>query len=145
MSGLDRASLLEAPARFEHDFLVPFQHIDAAGIVFFARVLDYFHDTYVGYLAHCGHPLPEVLRSRAWAAPLVHAEADYMAPLRFGDSARCAIVATQASGSKITVGYRLMNGAAPAAVGHTVHVFVDPRTMKRCDPPADLIARFVAP
>lgn len=145
MSAFDRAALLQGDPVFEHRFTIPFQHVDAAGIVFFARVLDYFHDTYVGFLAACGHPLPRVLRKGEWAAPLLHCEADYMAPLRFGDSVGCGIVATQWSGSKLIVGYRLTNGDVPSAVGHTVHLFVDPRDMSRVPPPEDLVARFTAP
>lgn len=138
MSAFDRKALLAAPSRHALAMNIPFQHIDAAGIVFFARVLDYFHDAYVDWLAHLGHPLPDVLKERRWAAPLVHAEADYMAPLRFGDRATAHVTTVEVAARRIVVGYRLEVGDRVAAVGHTVHVFVDPRSMTPTEIPDDL-------
>ena len=43
-----RSELLAAPAGFTHHLPARFQDCDAAGIVFYARVFDYFHDAYVG-------------------------------------------------------------------------------------------------
>ena len=143
-----RAELLDAPVGFSHELLVRFQDVDAAGIVFFARILDYCHDAYVAFLAAAGCPLDASLRESRWMAPLVHAEADFIRPLRFGDRVRVHLVAARVRESSYTVGYRLERAGDPAggaadarapgplageavAVGQTVHVVVDPRSFAR--------------
>ncbi|HEX9619081.1 MAG TPA: thioesterase family protein [Polyangiaceae bacterium] len=119
---------------------VRFQDVDAAGIVFYPRVLEYFHDAYVEFLARHGEPLPVVLAERRWAAPLRHAEADYFRPLRFGDSIEVALVRAHVEPTQITVGYRVENLGTKevAAVGQTVHSFVILPSFERCPVPRAL-------
>ena len=135
-----RDELLVAPARFAVQRGVRFQDVDAAGIVFYARFFDMFHDAYADYLAAYGSPLPEVIRARQWAAPLAHAEADFLAPLRFGDTVEVALVAGRLDGSRLSVGYRMTRGSVACAVGVTVHVFVDVASFKKIPPPAEAAA-----
>ena len=66
-----------------------FQDIDAAGILFFARNFDYFHDAYLAFLEHLEMPLHEHLDGAEFVIPLVHAEADFAKPIRFGT--RCDV------------------------------------------------------
>ena len=128
-------------AVYRHEAVVPFQHVDAAGIVFFARTFDYFHDAWVGLLEDAGQPLPEVLRSGAWIAPLVHAEADYKRPLRFGDRIRVLITEVATEGSKAVVSYRIEVDGGTAAVGKTVHMWLS-KDMARIPIPDGLVERF---
>ena len=139
-----RAELAGASQGPCHRFEVLFQHVDAAGIVFFGRMFEYFHDAYVATLADAGHPLPDVLAEKRWLAPLVHAEADYLSPLRFGDTVDARVVRALVKGSKLVVGYRVSVGDRVAAVGHTVHIFCDMDTLERVDMPSDLAAYFRA-
>jgi 1,4-dihydroxy-2-naphthoyl-CoA hydrolase len=146
-AGWDRARRLAAPEpRFVQHLSVPFHHIDAAGIVFYARVLEWFHDLYVAALAAADHDLPSAIRERRWMAPLVHAAADYLAPLRFGDPITVGLVGADVTESRVSLGYRVTTTAADrqivAAVGTTVHVFVDPETFARTSMPADLRTWF---
>jgi len=68
--GLFRARLkLSRATAFADRRAIRFQDIDAAGIIFYPRVLEMFHDTYAAFLAFAGAPLPEVLRSGTWLAP----------------------------------------------------------------------------
>lgn len=127
---------------FGLDSAVPFHHVDAAGIVFYARVFDWFHDAYVAFLASAGFPLPAAIREGRWMAPLVHADADYRSPLRFGDPLRIALVDAETSPHRVTVAYRVTSGERVAVTGTTVHVFVDARTFARTPMPAELRAAF---
>lgn len=138
-----RDELIAAPSGFFHDLRVRFQDVDAAGIVFFARILDYCHDGYVAFLSAAGCPLHVSLQQKAWIAPLVHAEADFIRPLRFGELLRIHLVAARLRGSVYTLGYRLERApdaaAAPGAaapgevvaVGQTVHIVVEPQGFTR--------------
>lgn len=111
--------------------VVRFQDVDAAGVVFFARIFDYFHDGYVSFLRSRGAPLEVALSDGSWAAPLRHAEADYLRPLRFGEAFTVALVEVDVEETEFRIGYRIDRGVEAACVGMTRHVSVDPKTFRR--------------
>lgn len=114
------------PPLYEGPCAVRFQDIDAAGIAFYGRVFDYFHDAYVACLAQRGAPLHEALATRSWSAPLVHAEADYKLPLRFGGEYRIEIAQATLSNRSYTLRYRITGADGRLhAEGATVHVCID--------------------
>lgn len=61
---------------------IPFQHVDAAGVLFFARLFEHAHQVYEGFMEVIGWPLPQLLGEGALMLPIVHAEADYRSPMR---------------------------------------------------------------
>jgi len=105
---------------------VRFHEIDAAGIVFFARVVDYVHDNYCEYLESVGHGLPAVLKAAEWAAPIGHVEVDYFEPLHFGDRLELVIAKAHIDGSRLALAHQICKSASGkvACVAQTVHVFV---------------------
>lgn len=115
--------------------VVRFQDVDAAGIVFYARTFDYFHDAYVAFLRARGAPLERALRDGSWVAPLTRAEAEYLRPLRFGDAIEVVLVAVDLEETQYTVDYRIELDGEPACVGRTRHVSVDPATFRRAPVP----------
>jgi 1,4-dihydroxy-2-naphthoyl-CoA hydrolase len=114
---------------------VRFQDVDAAGTVYFARVFEYFGNAYTNLLEERGIDLPALIANGSVVAPLVHAEADYLSPLRFGDPIDVEVVETLVQSSSIVLGYRIRSGARVCAVGHTVHVFVDRDSFAKCAVP----------
>ena len=126
--------------------IVSFQDIDAAGIVFFARVFDYFHNAFVAHLDDRGVSLPAVIAGGVWGAPLAHAEADYKFPLRFGDHVRAEIVHGEVGDTSVTIHHQIVSGADPVrvhAVGKTVHVVIDRKTFRPRPVPAELRDAYV--
>ncbi len=108
--------------------LVRFQDIDAAGVVFFARVLEYFHDAYVDCLASRGIALTKALAERTWGTPVAHAEADFQAPLRFGDEIEVIVEEAKLSESSLRLSYLIRGVGEPRRVhcsGAMVHVCID--------------------
>ena len=134
MHRFDRDELkLSRPHAFADKRAIRFQDVDAAGIIFYPRVLEMFHDLYVAFLAFAGAPLPEVLRTGTWIAPVRHAEANYFKPLRFGDPVTVEICRAHLSETEATLGYRIArsDGGEVCVVGQVVHTFVDRTTFKR--------------
>ena len=111
--------------------IVRFQDVDAAGIVFYARIFDYFHDAYVAFLRTRGLPLEDALRDRSWVAPLRRAEADYHRPLRFADPFEVILSGLDVAETEFTVEYRIEKGGETMCTGRTVHVSVDPARFTR--------------
>jgi len=134
---------------FEACCPVRFQHVDAAGVVFFARYFEYVHEAYEGFLSAAGTPLSRVLKEQSWAAPLSHVEADYFRPLRLGDELHVQLVAAAVDGSKLTLGWRLVIKPKPetqhvVAVVQSVHTFVKMDDFSRTAIP-DAILQAIAP
>ncbi len=118
---------------------VRFQDVDAAGTIYFPRIFEYFSDTYLALLIEAGLDVPTMLARRERAAPLVHAEADYEAPLHFGDSVDVHVVLAHLGTSSTRYGYRVnKTDGTLAAVGQTHHVWIDSHTFKPCPMPAAL-------
>ena len=132
--------LRDAPAPlFAEPRVVRFQDIDAAGIVFYPRVLEYFSDAYLTMLVARGYDLPRELARATVGYPLVHAEADYLRPLRYGDAIKVEVISPRLGDTSFRVGYRLKTESGhPAAIGQTVHVAIDRSTFKPCPIPAEI-------
>ncbi len=126
--------------------LVRFQDVDAAGVVFYPRIFEYWNDAYLSLLAAANQPLPEVLRAGRWISPLRHAEAEFLAPLRFGEAIEVALVRAHLQASEVALGCRVARAESGqlAAIGQVVHVFVDPSTFRRTEIPDQLRRAFVA-
>jgi YbgC/YbaW family acyl-CoA thioester hydrolase len=148
MFRFERERLLERSGSvFAVEYPIRFQEVDAAGIIFYPRVLEICHDAFVEFLASIGFPLADTLKG-SWIMPVRHAEADYLRPLRFGDRIEVALVAAQTvqrqPPTEVTLGYRLANleTGHPSAVAQTVHTFVDRRTFERVPIPEGLERAF---
>ena len=126
---------------------VPFQDIDAAGIVFFARIFDYFHDAFVACMEQRGVSLVEVIARGEWGAPLAHAEADYQRPMRFGDRVRAEIARVELGQSSMTLHHQIVSddpARRTLCIGKTVHVFIDRATFRSRPVPDAVRAAFSA-
>ena len=133
----ERDVLKQAARAFKMEREVRFQDVDAAGVIFYPRLLEYFNDAYLALLSSAGQPLHESLGRAPWVSPVRHAEADFLRPLRFGDAIEVALVGVRTSPdaepTEVTFGYRitkLADGEA-AAIGQVVHTFVDAKTFRR--------------
>ena len=128
----------DAPVLFTNERDVLFQDIDAAGIVFFARLFDYCHDAFFAFLGSRGLSMAKVMKDGVWGSPLVHAEADYAAPLRFGDRVRVEITRVDLGNTSMRVASRVVDSRGKIACSAIlVHVFVDRTTGRPCEVPAE--------
>jgi YbgC/YbaW family acyl-CoA thioester hydrolase len=126
---------------YEHPTEIRFQDVDAAGILFFARVFDLFHDAFFAGLAARGIRFAEVLAAKRWASPLVHAEADYRRPMRFGDRVVVELVRVELGNTSMTTRYRIRGADDPNQVhasGHLVHAFVLLEPFRSCPVPDEV-------
>jgi len=122
-----------------HDATIRLQHVDGAGIVYFARFYELAHAAYEEFLDALGHSLPADLARADVILPIVHSSSDYRALLRMGDRVRIEVWVREVKSRTFTLGYRFVRAdGAEAAVLTTVHVAVDPRTGKATQLPAAL-------
>jgi YbgC/YbaW family acyl-CoA thioester hydrolase len=119
---------------------VQLQEVDAAGVVFFGTYFTIAHQAYERALLACGFDLAPLLAAGRHALPMVHAEADYQAPLRYGDTATVAVTCGRIGERSFTLDYAVSaRGVAVARLRH-VHACLDVAAQRSTALPADLVA-----
>jgi 4-hydroxybenzoyl-CoA thioesterase len=127
---------------FVYDRPVRFEDVDAAAILFFARFFNYCHEAMEGLFSPLEGGYAHLIVARTLGFPAVHVEADFTAPLRFGDVARIAVVVERIGKSSCTLRYdftRAGDGAKVAVIRHVV-VVSDLRLIKTAPMPDDVRA-----
>lgn len=123
----------------EYLFSIRLRDTDAAGVLYFSRLLDHAHDAYEALMDDIGQPLQAMLDGAVVHLPLVHAEADYLAPLRLGDRIRVRVRLDKLGRSSFTLAYAFIaDSGLEAARAATVHVAIRPDTGEPMALPSDL-------
>ncbi|MBB1072964.1 acyl-CoA thioesterase [Rhodoferax sp. 4810] len=132
---------------------VTLHDIDAAGVMFFAQVFRYAHDVYEQWMTQQGFSLAQIVREQQFALPLVHASADYHAPLRHGDVVDVILSIAELKNSSFTLQYQFVPVAGqsvnsinqvnpPAVTVTTVHVCIHQQSGKKRALPNELVNVF---
>jgi 4-hydroxybenzoyl-CoA thioesterase len=131
-------------AAFVHVHRVRFDEVDAAGIVYFARFFSFCHDAMEGMLARLDGGYTALVTTRRLGLPAVHVEADFAAPLRFGDEVRITTVVERVGTSSCTLRFDLERTADDDHVATVRHVvaLTDLTAMRARPLPDDLRAVF---
>ncbi|HUQ01971.1 MAG TPA: thioesterase family protein [Kofleriaceae bacterium] len=135
---------------------VRFADVDHAGIVYYPRFFHYFHLAFeelfrvrLGARAYV-----DLLDKDRVGFPAVRAEAEYQAPLAFGDTAEIELTVERLGRSSITFQYKVWRAAEPGrervqcATGKVVTAVVDLSAFKSVPVPeriAALLADLVVP
>lgn len=106
-----------------HEFVVRLHDVDAAGVMFFARLFVHAHDAYENFMASQGLGLDKLIGA-GMHLPLAHASADFLAPLRHGERISVALEIEKLGRTSFGVAYAFHCGEALRARLHTVHVFL---------------------
>ena len=111
---------------FRHTLTVRFDEIDRAGIAYFAQVFRYCHVAYEELIAQAVGSLEDLFRSRTWATPMVHAEADYVRPMFVGDVLTIDLQVERLGEKSVTFAYEVRGeDGQPRARVRLIHAFVE--------------------
>lgn len=100
---------------FEYPLSVRFGDVDAAGIAYFPNIYGFLHDAFEAlWERHVGIRYHELIAVRRLGFPLVHSEADFHAPLRFGDRPLVRVTCTRLGNSSLGLRYRIENAGVLA-------------------------------
>ncbi len=116
-------------SRIKDYYTIKLHDTDAAGILFFANQFKIVHDLYQKFLDEIGFPLQELFASGELLLPIVHAEADFYAPLTVGDTVEVSLRVALIGDSSFTLEYQVIDlDGKEVGSAKTVHVTVDPKT-----------------
>jgi 4-hydroxybenzoyl-CoA thioesterase len=119
---------------------VRLEEVDAAGIVFFPRILAYCHDTVAELLASVVGGYPALVMERRIGLPTVHVEVDFTAPLRFGDTAEIELYLARIGHSSATFEMNLARARDSVAVARVrlICACTDLSTLRSTEWPSDV-------
>ena len=112
-------------APFEVRFPVRFHDVDRAGIIFFAKILEYCHVAFEELLTALEFPPRRFYEEEGFGAPFVNVTSNFFAPLRHGDTMVIRLAVTRLGRTSMGVRYTLLNqDGIRAAEITTVQTFV---------------------
>ncbi len=96
---------------FVHSIPVRFPDVDFARVVYYPKFFDYCHQAFEAFFEQeVKVPYPTMLKERGIGFPTVHAESDFVRPLRFGDTARIVLETVSVSPRSLGCRYRFFDG-----------------------------------
>ena len=121
---------------------VRFAEVDAARLVFFARVHEYCHDALEAFFAALPGGYAHLIQARDIGIPTVHISTDFTAPLRYGDVAVFDVEVLRIGRTSVTFRHTVRREAdgAVCAVIRQVVVTTKLATLEPVPVPADVRA-----
>jgi 1,4-dihydroxy-2-naphthoyl-CoA hydrolase len=121
---------------FTSESIVRLYDTDAAGFHFYGSQFRFAHEALENFFDHIGLPIAKTIRERQILFPVVHAEADYRAPLAAGDRLTVRVVVRALGERSFSLGYRLLlaDGREAGSVV-TVHAAVNAASGASCPLP----------
>jgi 4-hydroxybenzoyl-CoA thioesterase len=119
---------------------VRFEEVDAAGIVYFPKIVSYAHEAMEDFFDSIEGGYPGLIMERRLGLPAVKLESEFSAPLRYGDEFRIETSVAELGGRSVVFRFRILrvsNDQLCATLHHTV-VMSDLRALKSVDMPADV-------
>lgn len=128
--------------RFERP--VRFEEVDAAGIAFFARFPAWAHEAMEAFFDQVDGGYVDLITRRRIGFPAVRLDAEFFAPVRYGDVVAIETSVAHLGNKSATFHYRMRCGDRDvASVRHTV-VITDLDAMRSTDMPDDVRAALSA-
>ena len=103
---------------------VKMEQVDAAGVLFFTESLKMFHYAYEAWLDSIGFGIATLLKDHSFLLPIVHAEADYFAPIQLGEVLTIELNLEHLGEHSFTLGGTFLKDRVKVMQTQTVHVAV---------------------
>lgn len=116
---------------FQYSRTIRFADTDAAGVVYFARLLSICHEAYEESLRQAAIDVQTFFSRGAIAVPITHAEADFRRPLMCGDAITIQLIPRQITPDSFEVQYEVLHEEKVVAIALTRHVCIDTATRQR--------------
>ncbi|MDJ0695754.1 MAG: thioesterase family protein [Mastigocoleus sp. MO_167.B18] len=125
---------------FTYSYNVRFRDTDAAGVVYFANILNICHEAYESSLVDSDIDIKEFFTKPILAFPIVHADVDFFRPIFCGDRLEIKMIAKKLGNDKFEINYEIFAQNILASKANTRHVCIHGKTRKRADLPGYIIS-----
>ena len=128
---------------FTANVKVYFYDADTAGIIFYASIFKYVHAAYEDFLRSLSTER-NFFFDRDYILPIMHAEADYVRPIRVGDELKIEVSVSLLKNSSFEITYRFYRENQFTALAKTVHVCVLKEKFEKIELPKDFQEKLKA-
>lgn len=125
---------------FSYDYTVRFRDTDAAGVVYFANVLNICHDAYEASLEASGINLQQFFTKPVVAFPIIHANVDFFRPMLCGDKLAIKLTAKKLDTHKFEINYEVFVDNILVSKAITKQICIDASSRSKLDLPRDIIS-----
>jgi 4-hydroxybenzoyl-CoA thioesterase len=111
---------------FSTEFTARFSDVDPAGIIYFARLIDFFHRALEAYFDdHLHLPYAEMVQKQRIGVPVVRVEGDFFVPVAFGEKFSVQVVPQKIGRTSLAMEYTVFKKETPCAKFVITHVTTD--------------------
>ena len=125
---------------FTYDYTVRFRDTDAAGVVYFANVLNICHDAYEASLQASGINLQQFFTKPVVAFPIIHASVDFFRPIFCGDKLAIKLIPQKLGTNKFEINYEVFIDNIVVSKANTKQVCIDANSRRKLDFPKDIMS-----
>ena len=126
---------------FTTKYKISFGETDPGGILFFAELFKITHIVYERFLESFKTKRNYFLDDEH-IIPIVHTEADFVSPLKFGDEVMCSVAVKHIGNSSFSLEYQFKKNDKTMATSKTTHVIVGRSDFMKTKIPKDLLSRL---
>ena len=124
---------------FTYHYIIRFRDTDAAGVVYFANVLNICHEAYEASLGASGINLQQFFTKPVVAFPIIHANVDFFRPMFCGDKLFIKLIPQKLDTNKFEINYEVFSDNIVVCKVVTKHVCIDATSKIKVDLPKDII------
>lgn len=123
---------------------VYFYDADPAGIIFYASLFKFVHAAYEDFMRSLDTER-DYFFDKDYILPIIHAEADYVRPIKVGEELRIDVVVSSLKNSSFELSYKFYKSDGTfTAIAKTVHVCVLKQEFKRIELPKEFYGKMNA-
>ena len=129
---------------FHTQILVRFGDLDAAGIAYYPRLVNFLHEAFEDFFrGHVGRTYPEVF-AEGLASPTVKLEMEFLSPVHYGDHVDVAVTVEHVGRTSARIRYEGSVKGTPVFRARNTVVMVDLATFRSIPVPEWLRSRLEA-
>ncbi len=129
---------------FTANVKVYFYDADPAGIIFYASLFKFVHAAYEDFMRSL-HTERDYFFDKDYILPIIHAEADYVRPIKVGDELQVEVGVSLLKNSSFELNYKFYKEDKQfTAIAKTVHVCVKKEEFKKIELPKEFFDKMKA-
>ncbi len=129
---------------FTYHRRIHLRETDATGVLYFSEQMSFAVEAFEAYLFSKQMTIQELIEEKEFSLPIVHAETDFLAPLRVGDEVEISLFLGEVGTSSFTMQTRIFDKKRGVEVGTTkiVQVAVSKKTGESIPVPESILSKL---
>jgi 1,4-dihydroxy-2-naphthoyl-CoA hydrolase len=124
---------------FTYNRTIHFPDTDAAGVVYFANILNICHEAYEASLEASAINLKAFFTHPSVGFPIVHASVDFLRPVFCGDKLIVSLLPQKLGIDKFEIAYEITNADVLVSKAITRHVCIDTSSRTKQEIPDEIM------